>query len=80
MVFQNQLGTAQEYSATGEFCYSFHASLPPLLGRDNALRLGLGLAITLLAVIKHVVFDARSSVRHKGAQGDGVMVFDNQVC
>lgn len=62
------------------FVIHFTHPCPHSLGVTTRCGLGLGLAITLLAVIKHVVFDARSSVRHKGAQGDGVMVFDNQVC
>lgn len=41
---------------------------------------GSRLAITLSATIKHVVFDVRSSVRHKGVRDDGVMVFDIRVC
>ena len=81
MVLQNQLGIAPEHSTTGEFCfpgYFLPAPSTPLavtrdlfVGWESDLLRHRRLAITLLAAIRHVVFDVHSSVRHKGALDDG---------
>ena len=61
MVLQNQLGVAQEYSATGEPVFLSY----PLTGDVMHRRRRLGIT---LSAIRHVVFDVRSPSCHEGAR------------